>query len=64
MVLTEFKKDLIQMIEKMPDDISISDVMDELYLRLEINKAEEEIKAGKSISHDKVEKKVEKWLAR
>lgn len=61
---TALKEDLIQMIEKMPDNITISDVMEELYLRLEIQRAEQEIEEGKSLSHEVVKNEVEKWLTR
>jgi predicted transcriptional regulator len=57
------KKEIIQFIQSLPDDININDIMDELYFKLQVDNGLKELEEGKSIPHDDVEQKFkEKWL--
>ncbi|MCL4322664.1 MAG: hypothetical protein M1478_07380 [Deltaproteobacteria bacterium] len=57
------KKEVIQLIQSLPDDININDIMDELYFKLQVDSGLKELEEGKWISHEDVEQKLkEKWL--
>ena len=56
------KESIIQMIKDLPDDVSLDDVMYHLYVRQKILRGLEDIKQGKTYSHDQVKKIAEKWL--
>jgi predicted transcriptional regulator len=58
------KEEVIKMIKHLPEKASIDDIMAELYFRLEVDKGLKELDAGKGIPHDKVEKRMAKWLNR
>ncbi|MHB8232627.1 MAG: hypothetical protein ACYDDB_06980 [bacterium] len=57
------KKEVIKLIQSLPDDININDIMDELYFKLQVDSGLKELEEGKWISHEDVEQKLkEKWL--
>ena len=62
--MTKVKEDVIKMIKDLPEKASIDDIMAELYFRLEVDKGLKELNEGKGISHEKVEKRMAKWLNR
>ena len=53
------KDEVIKMISRMPDDVSIDDIMEELYFKLQVNRGLQELDDGKGIPHEDVEKKVQ-----
>ena len=57
------KKEVIKLIQSLPDDININDIMDELYFKLQVDSGLKELEEGKWISQEDVEQKLkEKWL--
>lgn len=62
--MPKIKEQVIQMIKELPDKASIDDIMAELYFRLEVDKGLKELDEGKGIPHDKIEKRMAKWLNR
>ncbi len=58
------KEQVIQMIQELPEDITVDDVMAELYFRLQVDAGLKELDEGKGISHEEVEKRMGKWLTR
>ena len=58
------KKAVIEMIQSMPKDISIEDIMAELYFRYQVDEGLKQLDEGQGISHAKVEERMEQWLKR
>ena len=56
------KEDIITMIQQMPDDASIADIMAELYFRQKVDKGLRELDEGKGIPHEEVKERMKKWL--
>lgn len=56
------KEQVIQMIQNLPDDVSVEDIMAELYFRLRVDAGLKELDEGKGIPHKEVEKRMSKWL--
>ena len=56
------KRDVLKIIEGMPDDASIEDIMYELYFRSQVNAGLEDIRAGRTVPHDEVMREFAKWL--
>jgi predicted transcriptional regulator len=50
------------MIEQMPADASLEDIIYELYFRQRVDRGLQEFDAGKTISHAEVKQSVMKWL--
>jgi len=56
------KEEVIRMIQDMPKDISVEDIMAELYFRYQVDEGLKQLDEGKGIPHKEVEKRMEKWL--
>jgi len=56
------KEKVIKMIEELPEDITVSDIMAELYFRQNVDKGLKELDEGKGISHEKAKKQLNRWL--
>jgi predicted transcriptional regulator len=59
---TIVKQQVIQMIQSLPDDVTIDDIMAELCFKLQVDAGLREIDEGKGIPHEEVEKRMSKWL--
>ncbi|MCK4223658.1 MAG: hypothetical protein KAX39_00665 [candidate division Zixibacteria bacterium] len=60
--MTGVKEQVIQMIQNLPDDVSVEEIMAELYFRLQVDAGLKDLDEGKGISHEEVEKRMSKWL--
>jgi predicted transcriptional regulator len=58
------KEQVIQMIQSLPEDITIDDIMSELYFKLQVDAGLRELDEGKGIPHEDVEKRMSKWLSK
>jgi len=56
------KQEVMHMIQSLPEDISIDDIMAELYFKLQVDAGLKELDEGKGIPHSEVEKRMSKWL--
>ena len=58
------KQRVIQMIQSLPEEVTVDDIMAELYFKLQVDAGLKELDEGKSIPHEEVEKRMSKWLSR
>lgn len=56
------KNQIIEVLEKMPDEISIGDLIAELSFREKLGKGLQQAAEGKVMSHDEAKQKLSKWL--
>jgi predicted transcriptional regulator len=49
-------------IEAMPEDASLDDIMRALYIRAKIERAERSIDEGRGVPQAEVKKRLQKWL--
>ena len=56
------KDAIIELIRKLPDDVTVDDVMQELYVRRSIEEGLKELDEGNGIPHDEVKRRLAKWL--
>jgi len=56
------KEKVIKMIKELPEDISISDIMAELYFRQNVDEGLKELDEEKGISHEEAKKRLNRWL--
>jgi len=61
--MTTAKENAIDFIKKLPDNLSVEEIAYKLYVNEKINKAQEQIREGKYISHEEVKEKIKKWLS-
>jgi predicted transcriptional regulator len=60
----EVKQQVISMIEALPEEITVDDIMAELYFMKQVDAGLKELDDGKGIPHEEVEKRMAKWLKR
>ncbi|MCH7677348.1 hypothetical protein IH879_20695 [candidate division KSB1 bacterium] len=53
---------MIKMIQNMPEETSVEDIMAELYFRYQVDEGLKQLDEGRGISHEEVEKRMAKWL--
>ena len=58
------RDEVIKMISKLPDNVSIDEIMEELYFKLQTNRGLQELDEGKGIPHEEVEKRMQQWLSK
>ncbi|WP_040433837.1 hypothetical protein [Chlorobium ferrooxidans] len=51
-----------QVIDSLPNDVSMDEIIQSLYVNIKFAHAEKEIREGKGVSQVKAKKKLEKWL--
>ena len=56
------KEEVIKMIQSMPENTSVEDIMAELYFRFQVDEGLKQLDEGQGISHEEVEKRMAKWL--
>jgi len=56
------KEAILDLIRQMPDDVSTSDVMEELFVRQKIELGLEQIERGEGVPHEKAKLELQRWL--
>jgi len=56
------KDSVIQMIHRMPDNISVQDIMAELYFRQKVDAGLQALDEGRGKEHKAVKERMKKWL--
>jgi translation initiation factor RLI1 len=56
------KEEVIDLIRKLPDDATLTDIVEELYVRQKIEKGIAQLDAGESLSTDEVKQRLGRWL--
>ena len=56
------KQEVMRMIGSLPEDVTIDDIMAELYFRLQVDAGLKELDDGGGIPHEEVEKRMAAWL--
>lgn len=59
MAVKEVAKSLI---DALPDQATMDDIMHALYIRTKFERGEREIRQGKGVSHEDAKRKLERWV--
>ncbi len=57
------KQAVLEMIERLPEDISVEDIMAELYFRQKVDEGLHQLDTGEGIEHDEAIRRLKKWLS-
>jgi len=60
--VTVVKEQVVEMVERLPDDFTIDDILDEIYFKSQVDAGLKELDEGKVISHEEVERRLSKWI--
>ncbi|MCL0105753.1 hypothetical protein M1N60_00450 [Thermodesulfovibrionales bacterium] len=58
------KEQVIQMIQSLPDEVTVDNIMAEFYFKMQVDAGLKELDEGKGIPHEEVEKRMSKWLTK
>lgn len=56
------KDQVIKLIKTLPNNVTVDDIMEELYFKMQVDKGLEELDRGKGIDHAQAVKRLSKWL--
>ena len=62
--MAELKQRVIRMIQALPDEVTLDEIMAELYFRLQVDAGLKELDEGQGIPHDEVTKRMSRWLSK
>ncbi|MCE9552231.1 MAG: hypothetical protein K8T91_02505 [Planctomycetes bacterium] len=52
---------VIEMIRQLPDEVSLDDIMEELYVRRKVDEGLRQLDAGQELDHQEIIDRVSKW---
>jgi len=57
------KEQVIDLVRNLPDEVTVDDIMRELYFKIQVDKGLKELDEGKGIPHEEVERRLSRWLS-
>jgi len=61
--MSQVKDEVIRMIERMPDDAGLTDIVAEIYFRMKVEYGLRELDEGKGIPQAVARDRLKKWLS-
>ena len=58
------KQKVIEVIEKLPEEATLEDIMAELYFRLQVERGLKQLDENQGITHDTAKQQIGEWLKR
>ncbi len=58
------KEIVIEAIRKLPEELSLEEIADEIAVLAAIRKGEEDADAGRTIPHDEVKRRFQEWISK
>lgn len=62
MTKNKIKKSVIDLLDKLPEDINYEDIIAEIYFKKQVEDGIEQLEKGQTLSNEEVRKRMEKWL--
>ena len=62
--MSPVKQQVIEMIQALPDESTVDDIMAELYFRMKVDAGLKELDEGKAVSHEEVKDRLSQWLSK
>ena len=56
------KEQVIKLVETLPEEVTIDDIMREFYFKIQVDKGLQELDEGMGILHNEVERRLSRWL--
>ena len=58
------KEQVIHLIQSLPENTTVDDIMSELYFKLQVDAGLRELDEGKGIPHEEIQKRMSRWLTK
>jgi predicted transcriptional regulator len=62
-VAVRVKEQVIDLVRSLPEEVTVDDIMRELYFKIQVDKGLKELDEGKGIPHQEVERRMSRWLS-
>jgi len=62
--VSPLKEQVIKIVQDLPDEATLDDVMEELYFKTQVDAGLRELDEGKGIPHEDVQKQMSKWFSK
>ena len=59
--MSAIKKQVLKMLKSLPDDVTLDDILAEIYFKAQVDAGLKELDEGQGIPHEDVEKRMSKW---
>ena len=56
------KENIIEMIKTLPNDVSMEDIIEAIYIRQKIQKGLKDSEEGRLFTHEEAKERLKKWL--
>ena len=60
--MTTVKENVITLVKELPDDASLEDIMEHLYVKQKILKGQKQLKEGQFYTHEEAKGMIAQWL--
>ncbi len=57
------KEKVIELVKALPENVTVEDVIEELYFKLQVDDGLAELDGGEGIPHEEVKKRIAKWVS-
>lgn len=58
------KTEVLKLVDEMPEHLDLEELQHRLYLRQKLEAAEEDIRAGRTLTHEEVVQETTEWFAK
>ncbi|MFH0948629.1 MAG: hypothetical protein V1833_06515 [Elusimicrobiota bacterium] len=62
--MMDVRQQVVQMVQSLPENVTVDDIMAELYFKMQVDAGLKELDEGKGIPHEEVEERMSKWLTK
>ena len=59
--MAKAKTEALELIKKLPDDVSTSAIMEELYFKQQVEKGLQDVAEGRVLTHDELKERMARW---
>jgi predicted transcriptional regulator len=59
--MSQAKEDALELIRRLPDDVTTADILDELYFKEQVDRGLRDAAEGRTITHEELKDRVARW---
>jgi predicted transcriptional regulator len=59
--MSQEKREAIELIQRLPEDVTIQDIMEQLYFKQQVDKGLRDVAEGRVISHQELKERIARW---
>lgn len=60
--MSPIKQQVLEMVKSLPEDVSLDDILAEIYFKAQVDAGLKELDEGRGLPHEEVEKRMAKWV--